>query len=249
MKEENFNLEEVFEADDYLYFYQDALTEQRTKLETDFIIKELNPDSSMNILDLACGHGRHSNKLSELGYKLTGIDFNKEFLKIAEQQAKKNKLKVQYIEKDMRNFDEVQKYDIVLLLFTAFGYFSDQQNIQVLKNISKSLKPGGLFCFDTFNRDNFLKNFREDSVVEKDKNLMIDRCSFDCISGRYTNKRIIIRDGKRKDKEFSIRLYNYNEIQSILAEAGLRTKKVFGTWKSGTFNSDSVRIITIAEKN
>lgn len=249
MKEPNFDFEEVFEPSDYLYFYEDVLTEAQTNKEVEFLERELKLNFAMEILDLACGHGRHTNKLAEKGYKVTGVDNNQGFLDLAKQEAEKKGLSVEYHKEDMRILKYQENFDVVLLLFTAFGYFSDEENLTVLKNISSSLKPKGLFCFDFFNRDTFLKNFLPFSVVEKEKNLMIERSTFDSLTGRYINKRIIIRDGVRKDKPFSIRIYNFNEINQMLKETGFSLYKAFGAWNSAEFTSDSKRIHIIAQKN
>ncbi|MEO0213867.1 MAG: class I SAM-dependent methyltransferase, partial [candidate division WOR-3 bacterium] len=93
MKEEKIdkfasNLKAVFEANDYLYFYKDVLTEERTNKEVEFLTKELELNSPMKILDLACGYGRHANRLAELGHNVTGVDINSDFLEIAKNEAK-----------------------------------------------------------------------------------------------------------------------------------------------------------------
>lgn len=248
MEDNNFDLDEVFEVEDYFYFYKDVLTEERTNKEIEFIEKEMMLNKSMKILDLACGYGRHTTKLAEKGYKITGIDNNIEFLKLAKEDSQKKNLKIKYIHKDMRTINYKEKFDIVLLLFITFGYFSDEENLNILKNISNALNINGMLCFDIFNRDVFLKNLPPFMVIEKENNLMIDRCTFDSINGRYINKRIIIKDGVRKDKPFSIRIYNFNEINQMLKEAGLIIHKVLGNWNSGKFTSESNRINIIAKK-
>ena len=53
-----FNLEAVFEVDDYLFTYRDDLTDQRSDAEVASLIKLLELDPPMKILDLACGFGR-----------------------------------------------------------------------------------------------------------------------------------------------------------------------------------------------
>jgi len=243
-----FDFEAVFEPKDYLYFYEDALTEERTKREIEFLVKELELDKPMKILDLACGHGRHANLLAELGHSVTGIDITPGFLEIAKQEAKKKGVSVKYILGDMRKISFLEEFDRVLLLFTSFGYFTDQENFQVLKNVSNALKSGGLFCFDTFNRDVFLRHFLPYIVMEKGNDLMIDRNTFDSVTGRVYNKRIVIRNGKRKDKPFFIRLYNPTEIRDLLKRAGLSIYKMYGDWVHKPFTSDSRRMIIIAKK-
>ena len=243
-----FDFEAVFEPDDYLYFYEHAFTEERVKKEIDFLVQELELDKSMRILDLACGHGRHANRLAELGYNVTGVDINKGFLEIAKKDAKDKKLTVEFIRKDMRELAFKEEFDRVLLLFTSFGYFEDEDNIKVLKNIANALKPGGLFCFDTFNRDVFLKYFLPYIVVEKGNDLMVDRNTFDVVSGKLYNRRIVIRNGKKKDKPFFVRLYNFTEINDLLSRESLGIYKVYEDWDAKPFTSDSRKMIIVAKK-
>jgi len=247
-KKELYDFNKVFEPDDYLYFYEEVLTSERTEKEVNFLIKELNLTSDSKILDLACGHGRHSNKLAELGYNVTGVDINSGFLKIARETARTKKLNVKYIKNDMRKIKFKKEFDRVLLLFTAFGYFSDEENQLVLKNISTALKKNGLLCFDTFNRDTFLKNFVPYIVVKRGKDLMIDENSFDSLSGRVFNHRITIRNGKRKDKPFSVRLYNPTEIKYELEQAGFKLFKIYGSLNGLPFTAESRRMVIIAQK-
>ncbi len=243
-----FDFKAVFEPNDYLYFYGDGLTEERTEKEVQFFIRELGLRKSMKILDLACGHGRHTNRLSELGYDVIGVDISPGFLKIAKNEAKNKGLKVCYIQKDMRKIRWKEKFDRVLLIFTAFGYFEDNENLLVLKNIAYALKPGGLFCFDTFNRDVFLKNFLPYIVTTKGNDLMIERNTFDSLTGRVYDKRIVIKDGKRKDKPFFVRIYNPTEMRDLLARTGLKLYKIFSDFDSKPFTNDSRRMIIIAKK-
>ena len=243
-----FDFKAVFEPNDYLYFYGDGLTEERTEKEVQFFIRELGLKKSMKILDLACGHGRHTNRLTELGYDVVGVDINDGFLKIAREEAKKKGLKVNYIKKDMRKILWKEKFDRVLLIFTSFGCFEDDENFLVLKNIARALKPGGLFCFDTFNRDVFMKNFLPYIVNQKGNDLMIERNTFDSLTGRVYDKRVVIRDGKRKDKPFFVRIYNPTEIRDLLLQAGLKIYKIFSDFDSKPFASDSRRMIIIAKK-
>jgi len=202
----------------------------------------------MSILDVACGFGRHSIKLAEKGHYVTGIDRMDGFLCAAHKRAEFQGLKINFIQKDMREVVFNEEFDRALLLFTGFGYFSDDQNLEVLKNISKSLVPGGLFCFDTFNRDAFLKDFLPYHVQEIRNDLMIDRNTFDPKTGRLIDKRIIIRDGKRKNVPFSIRLYDYNEIERLLDQGGMKIDRIYGDWDKSPFTVDSKGMKIIAKK-
>lgn len=243
-----FDFKAVFEPNDYLYFYQDGLTSERTEREVNFIIKFLKLKKPMEILDLACGHGRHSNLLASCGYRITGIDITKGFLDIAKKDAKKKEVKVNYIKQDMRKISFKNKFDRVLLLFTAFGYFDDKTNLKVLQNIARALRPKGLLCFDTFNRDVLLKNYLPYIVTEKGRDLMIDIHKYDDKTFRLYNRRIVIRDGKRKDKPFFVRLYSPTEIKSLLKHAGMKLCTIYADWEGIAFTNNSRRMIIVAQK-
>ncbi|MDD5091209.1 MAG: class I SAM-dependent methyltransferase [Candidatus Wallbacteria bacterium] len=244
-----FDFEAVFDPDDYLYFYGDTLTDERTDREVEFLVRELGITRKNHILELACGHGRHSNALAGLGYQVTGFDSMKGFLELAKKDARKKGLKVKYLHGDMRDMEFDSCFDRVNLLFTAFGYFVDEENLQVLKNVNRALKTGGLFCFDIYNRDMLLKRLQNCMITEKEGNLMIDRVRFDSITGRTYNKRIVIRNGKIKHKPFFVRQYCYTEMRDLLTQAGFTIREVFGSFDGEKFESESIKMIVVAEKN
>ncbi len=243
-----FDIDSVFEVDDYMYFYSDMLTEEFTERQVAFLVRELELAPPMKILDLACGFGRHANRLAGLGYEVVGIDFTPGFLDLARKDAAQRSVQVDYRQGDMRRLDFQEEFDRVLLMFTAFGYFEDEGNFQTLVNIARALQPGGLLVFDIPNRDVFLKGFLPYIVTEKGGDLMIDRNIFDTATGRQFNRRIVIRDGVRKDKPFFVRMYNPNEITDLLHRAGLQVHRMFGTWDSEPLSVDSRRMIVIARK-
>src|SRR5208283_3937822 len=168
---------------------------------------------------------------------VVAVDNNKDFLKIAKDNAKiQNIQNVTYIQNDMREIKFKSEFDRVILLCTAFGLFSDSENLRVLININHSLKQNGLLCFDIINRDNSLVNFEPHWVFEKNNNYLIDRCSFDPVTGRILNRRIYVKDGIITDAPFFTRIYNYSEIKNLLEIAKLQIVKVFADWNGTKFD-------------
>jgi len=243
-----FDYDAVFDVDDYLYFYGDMLTDERTEAEVTALVQILELTVPMTILDLACGFGRHANRLAALGHQVTGIDLMPGFLEIARRNAAEKGLQVIYQQGDMRQLSFIEMFDRVMMLFTAFGYFDDEDNLLVLKNVARALKPGGSLVFDIPNRDVILNGFLPYIVTEKDQNLMIDRNTFDSATGRLYNRRIIIRDDVRKDKPFFVRIYNPTEISDVLDRAGLGVYKMYGGWDGQQISTDSRRMVVVARK-
>lgn len=223
-----FDLDAVFEVDDYLFTYEDELTDERSDHEVARVVQLLELDFPMKILDLACGFGRHANRLAALGHSVTGVDYIPGFLELARAKAAEMGVTVDYFQGDMRRLSFVEEFDRVLLLFTAFGYFEDSENEQVLWSIARALKPGGMVMLDIPNRDTVLADLPPADVTEKSDGLLINRFSFDVLTGRFHNRRIVICHGIRKDKPFSVRLYNATEIRDMMNRAGLRIYKLLG---------------------
>jgi SAM-dependent methyltransferase len=246
--QEQAGYESVFEVDDYLYFYSDMLSDELSERQVAFLVEKLALDRPLRLLDLGCGHGRHANRLAALGHQVTGFDRSPGFLELARQDAAAGGVRVDYRLGDMRRLDYDEVFDRALMMFTVFGYFSDDENLLVLRNIARALKPGGKLLFDIQNRDVFLVGYRSDSVMEKEGNLMIDRHTYDMLTGRIYNRRIVIRDGVRRDKPFFVRLYNASEVRDLLRLAGLELEQIYGGWEAQPLSTESRRMIIIARK-
>jgi SAM-dependent methyltransferase len=245
----------MFSVDDYMYFYSDYLTPERSAAEAQAVVALLSMTQQMRVLDLACGFGRIANRLALLGHRVTGVEYQAGFLEIARAAAEEMGIhevrrggSARYLQGDMRQVDFSAQFERAVMMFNSFGYFSDAENLDVLKRIARALAPGGQLGFDIGSRDGLMANFHPHYVTEKDDSLMINRFSFDVLSGRLRNDRIIIRDGVRKDRPFSIRLYSVSELRCLLMEAGLEMVQVYGEWDGRPLEQDSGAMVVIAQK-
>lgn len=238
----------MFSVDDYMYFYADYLNAERSAAETAAVVHFLEINRPMRILDLACGFGRIANRLALLGHTVTGVEYLPGLLDIARREAALNNLRVDYRQGDMRAIDFPPTFDRAVMMFNSFGYFSDEENLLVLRNIARALLPGGRLGFDIASRDGLLNDFHPHYVTEKDGSLLINRFDFDPLTGRLTNDRIVIRDGQRRDRPFSIRLYSVTEMRALLAEAGLALEAVYAEWDGAPLELSSPSMVVIARK-
>ena len=137
--------------EDYLYFYEELLTPERTAGEVDLVWKLLELEPGLELLDLACGHGRIANPLAERGVRVTGLDATPLFLELARADAAERGVEVEYVEGDMRSIPWTERFDRVLYWFTSFGYFGDEENRRVLAEAYRALEPGGLLAVEMNN--------------------------------------------------------------------------------------------------
>jgi 2-polyprenyl-3-methyl-5-hydroxy-6-metoxy-1,4-benzoquinol methylase len=239
--------EDWFNSKEYLDVYQHR-NESDAKLLFELIIKNIEIPRKGKVLDLACGPGRHSILFARKGFDVTGIDLSENLLRVAESAARKEKLEIQFIKADLRNIELTETFDLVVNLFTSFGFFDkDEDNFSIFRTASDLLKPGGYFVFDFLNsafiENNLVRESREDKLLEK----IIQKRR---IEGDRVIKDIIIKyKGTVKTFYESVKLYRVGELKEAIKEKGLAIKKTFGDFTGRDFMEESSpRIIIIAQK-
>jgi SAM-dependent methyltransferase len=223
-----FDAHDVF-GDDYLHFYADMLTGERTAREADAIWKLLALAPGHDVLDLGCGHGRIANAVAARGARVTGLDASQHFLAVARRDAAAAGVAVDYREGDMRALSWQGAFDAALVWFTTFGYFSDADNERVVRAAAKALKPGGRFLIEQINRNALLRRgLPSTQVVRRGDDLMIDLLDYDGLADHSLTERIVVRGGEVKRAKFFVRHYSPAELTALLTRCGFRSVDIHG---------------------
>ena len=206
-----------------------SVSEEQTKREVDFLCDVLQLPQAAQILDLFCGAGRHSLELARRGYRVTGIEYNEDYLKLANSRAVEMKITPNFIQGDVRQVEYGGGYDAVIIMFHSFGYFSDREDALVLTKINDALKVGGRFLLEILNRDWIVKNFAESQEKEIGGIRIKEKRDFDVLTSRnnfaierYENSKVVTREG-------SWRLYSAHEVKNILENIGLKLVAAYGS--------------------
>ncbi len=207
----------------------------------DNITQYLNLEKGSKILDLACGKGRHSLYLNELGYDVTGADLSVN--SIAEASRFENST-LHFKVHDMREPFPAQ-FDAVFNLFTSFGYFDDDDdNLKTLKAIRDSLNEYGLGVIDFMNVQQVIENLVPKEVKEVDGiEFNISRMVID----HHIIKEIRFTDGGR-DYHFTekVRALDLAEFEQMMEMANISLLDVFGDYRLKKFNpATSDRLIMV----
>jgi SAM-dependent methyltransferase len=231
--------------DDYLYFFADDL-DARAEAETDLIWRLLDLEPGMEVLDLACGHGRIANPLAARGCRVTGLDVTPLFLDRARRDAAARNVDVTYVEGDMRDLPWTGRFDRVVNWFTAFGYFGDDDNRRVLAEVGRALRPGGRFALEMLDHDRIIREFTPESVIaRKGADVVIERRELDPLTGRCLGERTMIRDGEVRTVPYFVRMFTFTELRDWLLGAGFTS--VSGHAEDGTpLTPRSRRMIAVA---
>jgi SAM-dependent methyltransferase len=183
------------------------------------------PGDRLNILDLGCGPGLYTEKLAEKGHTVTGMDFSSNSIRYARESASKKKLNISYIQQDYLELEEVNKYDLVLMIFTDFGVLTPDQRKTLLAKVYRALKPGGKFLFDVLN-ENFPVNESGSKEWELSKKGFWRNRPYLALTEAFyydeqkvtLNQHIIIDEtGKMEVYRFWIHTFSHADLEKILA--------------------------------
>jgi len=251
MSAPDFDFDEVFAPDDYLHFYDERLSAERTDGEVVLIWRLLGLEPGMAVLDLACGHGRITQRLARRGCQVVGLDSSPGFLELARRDAAAlawpEVVAPEYILGDMRHLPWSEHFDRILNWFTAFGYFNDEGNRQVLREAQRALKPGGKLLVELNNRDAILSHLQHASVVERNGNYMIDQTRYDVPTGRLITERTVIRDGMVRQMHFFVRMFTFPELRDWLLAADFSSVEAFDE-QAAPLALESRRMLVVATK-
>ncbi|HEX2572749.1 MAG TPA: methyltransferase domain-containing protein [Polyangia bacterium] len=241
--------EEVFD-EDYVRTLP-FLTQPQTDREVRFVIDTLRLTPKSQVLDLACGFGRHALELAQLGYPVTGLDLSLPLLIRAADAARTRSLAVNFIHGDMREMVFEREFDAIYCLQTSFGYFDDETNRSVMALVARALRPGGSLLLDVINRDYLVGALPTRVWWQGSGCMVLEEVSFNYFTSRLQVQRsIVFEDGRQVEQEISIRAYSLHEIGKLLHHAGLKVLEVSGglALRGRFFGADSRSIMVVAEK-
>ena len=223
----------------YRLLYKNRNEEEASRF-LDLFLQHIPVPEGATILDLACGAGRHARYLASLGYHVTGIDINEESLQVARQFESEY---LRFERHDIREAYASSAFDLVMNLFTSFGYFdSEAEDVKVLKNVSTALKKDGSFVIDYLNTD---------YIVSR----LVDYEEYENEGVRFKIKRFLKSDFIVKLIEVyenentyyfaeKIRMYNLQSFEEMIDEAGMQIVNIFGDYFFNEFDdTESPRLI------
>lgn len=126
---------------DLIYSWKDYQKEAN-KIKS--LIKKYKKSSGHDLLEVACGTGKHLSYLTD-SFSILATDLNKSMLSI----ARKNVSGVKFKPADMIRLNLGKKFDVILCLFSSIGYVKTYSNLtKTIQNFAKHLNPGGVVMIE-----------------------------------------------------------------------------------------------------
>lgn len=229
--------------------YYHLLYSNRDDNEAEQFIKKLidnfHLSTNLQIIDIACGKGRHSKFISSLGYEVTGIDLSEESINEAKKEENSQ---LHFAQHDMREVYKKGYYDIALNLFTSFGYFAtEEENQKAVSAMAANLKDGGFLVIDFLNVHKVLAEL----PLNEEKHIGNIHFKID----KYLKNNFITKDIYFEDKSINfhfteyVKNINLEQFEKYLWNAGMKIEFIFGDYQLNPFDKNlSDRLILISRK-
>jgi len=225
------NLESYVKADwwrhifnaNYLRTDGDVVEDETiTRNELDIFLSILAPSKESAILDLCCGQGRHSLELARRGFtNITGLDRSHYLITRARKLNNQEGTNITFKEGDARKLPFApDTFDFVIILGNSFGYFESlKDDLNVLKNVMRILKPLGRLLIDLTDGKYMKENFQPRSWEWIDKNYFVCReRSLTENKDRLISREVIthVKRGVIADQFYAERLYTQEDLRDLL---------------------------------
>jgi SAM-dependent methyltransferase len=237
--------EEFFDA--HAPVYEENVFTKNTLREVDFLLEELDLPPGGSVLDVGCGTGRHAVELARRGYAVTGLDLSSGMLAQAADAAKAAGVQVEWVHADATQFSFPGKFDAAVgLCEGAFGLLGQgddpiEQPLAILRNIARSLKPGGKTVFTVLNAALMIRKHRNEDVAERrfDPLTMVESSEFPPREG--------LPPVATRERGFVA-----TELVLLFRVAGLSVLNIWGgtagNWGRRPIDLDEIEIMVVARK-
>lgn len=230
--------------------------------EKEFYIKLAKDLAVKTIVDLGCGTGLLTIELAKQGFKMIGIEPSKPMLEVAQKNSEG--LDIKWIEGGATSLQEFNADLVIMTGHVAQFHLENEQWLNALKSIYKSLKPGGYLAFESRNpavqpwnnpnqekntdwyAPNFHKTFKDPKEGEIEY-----RAKLIEVDGRKVTSEgyyLFTKTGEELTSKNTLIFRTREEIEQSLKDAGFSIESVYGNWDWSEANPDSPEFIFITKK-
>lgn len=211
------------------------------------------------VLDLGCGTGQMTRRLSKAGYDMIGVDRSVEMLEAAfakEAEREEQLGSILYLNQDMRSFELYGTVRAVVSVCDSMNYLIHSNDfLQTLRLVNNYLDPGGLFLFDLNTIHKYRDEIGNTTIAENN-----ERASFIWENTYEEEHRIneyLVtffieeQDGlyRKYEELHTQRGYEISEVRSLIRQAGMKLLDVFDSETLQPGTEGSARLLFVAQES
>ncbi len=180
------------------------------------------------LLDVCCGSGQWARELTQLGYRVTGLDASQAMISLARQTAPS----ARFLVADARNFYFVNSFSGVISAFNSLAHAScAEQLLLIFRNVRRALARDAAFVFDLSMEEAYLSRWRGRFSSQSGELAFTVEASYDCVSRTAQNQIYIANRNSESVSSTAFTIsqhcYSEDEIRDALRLAGFHKIESF----------------------
>ncbi|MYU21947.1 class I SAM-dependent methyltransferase [Streptomyces sp. SID8352] len=236
-----------FQDDDFWTEFNDFLFSEQRYAQAEELLGTsplLSFPSGSRVLDLCCGPGVFTVPLARRGHDVTGVDLSPAMLAQGRKRASDAGTEVTYVQADARAYAAPGGFDVVLNLFTSFGYFDDPaDNALVLRTMHTCLAPGGALVLDLAGKELLARRVTPPKVVRHGDDLLVQTDTVLDDWARLRSDWVLIRGERVTRATLVWFVYSAVELRRMAVEAGFGQVEVFGGFDGRPYDENAERLV------
>ncbi|MEU7313014.1 class I SAM-dependent methyltransferase [Streptomyces sp. NPDC007083] len=236
-----------FQDDDFWTEFHDFLFSEQRYAQTEELLDTsplLTFPAGARVLDLCCGPGVFTVPLARRGHDVTGVDLSPAMLDRARKRAADADAQITHVRADAREFESPGAFDVVLNMFTSFGYFEDPaDNARVLHRMYACLTPGGTLVLDVAGKELLARKVTPPKVVRRGEDLMVQTDTVLDEWARLRSDWVLVRGERVTRATLVWFVYSAVELRRMVEEAGFSRVEIFGGFDGRPYDENADRLV------
>lgn len=231
------------------------------------LLQEYGVKEPSLVLELGCGTGSMTRRLTKRGYDMIGIDLSEDMLEIAREKDMEEGIdygNILYLNQDMREFELFGTVAAVVSICDSMNYVTEEDDLKkVFRLVNNYLDRNGVFIFDL----NTIHKYRDilgDATIAENREdaSFIWENYYDRESGInqyditiYKKVELEMEDDEkvtplfeRMEETHYQRAYDLEKIKTLITEAGMEFVTAYDAMTKKSPTSESERIYVVARE-
>lgn len=222
----------------------------------EWIHREILERKPGRILDLGCGPGLYTARLSSLGHECVGIDFGPAPIDHAIRTADEERLPVTYHLGDVRTIEYGRGFDLVMMIFGELNVFRPSEARMIVRKAHHALRKGGLLLLEVHTIDAVRAmgeaspgwRASERGLFSDRPHLRLDECFWDDERRVATERYFVVDVETSAVTRYaqSVQAYTEAEYRSLIEESGFEMRDIASSFGDVVTSSDLFVLLATA---
>jgi SAM-dependent methyltransferase len=198
------------------------------------------------ILDLACGAGRHTIPLARAGYRMTGVDLSAKSLALARDAGPE----IDWQLRDMRDLPWRDRFDGAICFGNSFGYIGREGTRRAIAALAGALKRGGSFVLETGAiAESLLPSLQRERSMQIGDITYSSAATYDVMASRLDVAYTFTRAAERETKTASTSIFTLAELREMFEQCGFAIEGAYASARRDPFTLGAPRLILVARRS